>query len=212
MDGATIITQFELQVDDVTQLSSDEELVILNRVYRAVLNDRPWEFLKKESSGSILSDANGSYITLPSDFEYIAQNASYTANNINDIVGTSSPMVIFIGTSYQPYVIINFSDRRQYRNKTGFAYVDLVNDQIRFTGTPDSSTYEFDYIYKPADLLIGTSPVFTRNNDILVYGMAVDNDILQKSPKAKSYLEENNSKYNRELESLALYNSQFIMN
>jgi len=216
MTSTEIITEFELQVNDVTELSTAEELIILNRVYRKVQNDRPWEWLKKEATGTILSDANGSYITPPADFGYIFENGNYSQFNQPDIVGTSVPKVIFVGTTHTPYFLVNFSDRRQYRDKVGYAYYDAVNNQIRFTGTPDGSTYEFDYIYIPDDLVGGgspTSPVFpARFHEILIYGMAVENEIIQLSPKAKSYAPENQAYYEGYLADLASWNANLIVN
>lgn len=212
MTGSTIITQFELQVNDVTELSSSEELAILNRVYRNICNQKPWEWLKKSVSGTMSSDSTSYYITPPADFAYIAENANYTDNSMSDIVGTSSPRVIFIGTSYEPYILINFDTRRQYRNKVGYAYYDVVNNKIRFTGTPVSTTYEFDYIYTPDDLTTGTSPVFpTRFHEIIVFGMSVENDILQLSEKAKSYAPENQMKYNSYMADLSSWNANLRM-
>lgn len=213
MTGATLITTFELQVNDITELSSSEELAVLNRVYRKVLDHRPWEFLKKSASGTMSSDATGYYITPPADFAYIFSNGNCTANNLPDIVGTSEPKVIFVGTTYQPYYIVNFSDRRQVRNKVGYCWFDAVNNKIRFEGTPVSTTYEFDYIYVPDDLTTGTSPVFpARFHEVIVFGMAVENEIMQISDKAKSYAPENQIKYLSLLADLASYNASLIVN
>lgn len=131
---------------------------------------------------------------------------------MGDRVGTSAPKVIFIGTTYQPYFLVNFSDRRQYLNQVGYAYYDVVNNKIRFTGTPVSITYEFDYIHNPDDLTTATSPIFpTRFHEIIVYGMAVEDQILQLSDKAKSYAPENQMKYNSYFADLALWNANLRM-
>lgn len=212
MTGSTIITQFELQVNDITELSSAEELTILNRVYRKVCDEKSWEWLKKSVTGTMSSDATGYYITPPADFAYISENAQYTDISKGNIIGVSSPRVIFVGTSYEPYILINFDARRQYRNVVGYAYYDVVNNKIRFTGTPVSTTYEFDYIYTPDDLTTATSPVFpTRFHEIIIFGMAVEDAILQLSDKAKSYAPENQIKYNSYLANLALWNANLRM-
>lgn len=208
MTGTQIITQFELQVNDITELSSAEELSIANRIYRFICNQKSWEWLKKSVSGTMSSDATSYYITPPADFGYICENGNYTDISRGDIVGTSSPRVIFIGTAYEPYILVNFSDRRQYRNAVGYAYYDVVNNKIRFTGTPASTTYEFDYIHVPDDLTTGTSPIFpARFHEVIVYGMAVEDSILQLSEKAKSYAPENQMKYNSYFADLALWNA-----
>jgi hypothetical protein len=209
MTSDTIITQFELQVGDVTELSTSEEFVVLNRVYNKICNFRPWEFLKTSASGTMSSDSEGYYITAPTDFAYFANNH----NNTEDYIGTDTPKVIFVGTNYDPYMIVNWSDRRQYRNKAGYAYYDITQDKIRFTGTPVSTTYEFDYVKVPAALITAESPVFpSRFHEILVYGMAVDNEIIQLSPKAKSYAVENQAKYQSMFDDMSYWNANLLMN
>lgn len=213
MISTEIITKFELQVSDVTELSASEELYILNRVYNKVMSSRPWEVLKTSATGTMSgSGVDGYYITLPSDFSFFSINYQYTENTLSPQSNTV-PAVIFIGTNYTPYIIVNFSDRRQYLGKTGYAYLDLANSKIVMTGTPVSTTYSFDYIKVPAVLTAGDTPVIpTRFQDVLVFGMAVDNEILQLSPKAKSYAPENQAKYDSMLLDLAYWNSQLQMN
>lgn len=205
-----LILGFELQVSDTTELSNSEEYIVANRVYNKICNDRPWEWLKASITGTILSDATGHYITPPADFAFFVENYSHSQNNYATQVNTA-PKVIFVGTNYVPYTIINFSDRRQYRNQGGFAYYDVVNNQIRFTYTPVATTYEFDYIKAPVALVTGASPIFpARFHDIIIYGMATDDIIIQLSPKATSYAAENQAKYQSILEDLRYYNSQLI--
>lgn len=212
MTSETIISQFELQVDDTTGLSSAEEYIVLNRVYNKICNYRAWEFLKKKASGTMSSDSEGYYITTPSDFAYFVENNQYTDNSIG-IQNNAVPKVIFIGDNYDPYQIVNWSDRRQYRNKVGYAYLDISQGKIRFTGTPVSTTYEFDYIKIPTALVAGGTPdIPTRFIDILPFGMAVDDAIIQMSPKAKSYASENEAKYQGILADMAYWNAQLQMN
>lgn len=208
----TIITQFELQVSDVTELSTSEEYVIANRVYNKICNFRPWEFLKKEASGTLSSDANGYYITVPEDFAYFTENNQETNNTVSP-QNNANPKVIFIGTNYDPYQIVNWSDRRQYLNKTNIAYLDLANSKIRVLGPTSALTYEFDYIKVPTTLTTTLSPIFpARFHEIMVYGMAVDDSILQLSPKATSYAPENQLKYQGILDDMSYWNSQLINN
>lgn len=215
LTAAQIITSFELQVSDITELSSSEELSLLNRLYQKICLDRPWEFLKTQASGTILQDATGYYITAPLDFAYFVENNQFTDNSMS-VNNNAAPKVIFVissGGAYQPYQIINFSDRRQYINRGGFAYFDALNGVIRFTGTPQGTTYEFDYIKVPPVLTINDSPLFPgRFHDILVFAMASDNDILQLSPKATSYAAENQAKYQQYLLDLQYWNSLLQLN
>lgn len=213
MTSQEIITNFELQVSDMTELSSAEELYILNRVYNKVMTARPWEISKTSSSGTISgSGVDSMYITLPSDFAYFSPNANYT-DNTYEYQGNNAPIVIFIGSNRTQYKVVNYSDRVQYLGKTGYAYLDLANSKIMFTGTPVSDTYLFDYIKYPTALTLGTSPVIPSiYHDIFVYGMAIEDSILQLSPKATSYAPENQAKYDSMMADLAFWNSQFLMN
>jgi hypothetical protein len=214
MSTATeLITIFETQVNDVTELSTSEELSLMNRVYQRVCNSRPWEFLKTPLTGTMSgSGVDGYYITQPADFGYFYENNEWTDNTISN-GATSAPIVIYVGASKSPYKVINYSDRYKYLGSTGYAYLDLANSKIYFTGTPVSTTYYMDYIKVPATLVGASTPVIpTRFQDILVFGMATENDIIQLSPKAKSYAPENLSLYEQYLDDMALWNSRLILN
>ena len=118
-----------------------------------------------------------------------------------------------MGTDRTPYKIVNFSDRRKYLGNLGYAYLDLANSKIVFTGTPTLTAYSFDYISVPTALVAGTSPVIpTRFQDIIPYGMAAENDIMHQSPKAESYMRENQARYDQYLIDLAYWNAQLILN
>lgn len=217
-----IIVSFELQVNDITELSSDEELEILNRVYLQTCNDRDYEFLKKEASGSISTDANGAFITLPTDFSHIPVNNNYTDNSIG-IDNNAAPKVIFIvnGNTLLPYQVINWSDRRQYIGRSGYAYVDLTynlttypNGILRFTGgtagIPPYTSYTYDYIKVPPLLAVGDYPLMPgKFHDMLVFKMATENDVLQLSPKATSMQQDNEARYQQWKMDLDFWNSQF---
>lgn len=213
MISTEIITEFERIVDDVTELSSVEELALLNRVYFRVCTERPWEFLKTEVSGTMLgSGLDGFYATLPTDFAFFIEDYQYTDNAIAPQTN-SAPKVVFVGTNRTPYKIVNFSDRRQYLGATGYAYLDLANSKVVFTGTPVSTTYSFDYIKVPAVLTASDTPVIpTRFQSILSFGMASENDILQLSPKATSYRLENEAKYEGYLKDMQYWNALLQLN
>lgn len=213
---AQLITKFELQVNDVTELSSAEELDLANDIYLEVCADRPWEFLKTSAAGTILADTSGAttvyYITTPSDFSFFSENRNYTDNSISNDYD-AAPRVIFVGTNRQPYQIVNYSDRMQYVGQSGFAYLDLGLGKIIFTGAPSDTTYQFDYIKVPARLVLAGTPIFPAQfHKIIPFGMAMNNDILQKSPKAKSYMKENGDRYDDTLLDMAYHNAQLINN
>jgi hypothetical protein len=209
MLASEAITQFELQVNDVTELSTSEELIVLNRIYQRVCDDRPWEFLKTSATGTMSgSGVDGYYITVPSDFAYFYENYNWTDNSYSTQLNRT-PKVIFVGTTKTPYSIINYSDRQQYLGSTGYAYVDWGNSKIYFTGTPVSTTYSMDYIKTPATLIAGSTILIPeRFCPILIYGMSTENEIIQLSDKAKSYAQENLDLYNEYLGKLALWDSR----
>lgn len=209
-----IITTFELLVNDITELSTSEELALLNRIYFKICRSRPWEALKTGVSGTMSgSGIDGFYITIPSDFSFFSPNYQYTDNTISS-QQNSVPAVIFVGSSYTPYKIVNFSDRRQYLGQTGYAYLDLANNRIVMCGTPISTSYSFDYIKVPSILVANSTPALipTDMQDMIAFGMAADNDILQLSPKATAYREENQGKYESYMLDLSYWNANLILN
>jgi len=206
MTGADIITKFELYIDDTTELSSVEELGVLNKRYRYVLNDRPWEFLKKEGTGTTSSSVP--YVSLPADFAYLTPNQNYSTSDY-----PAQTPVVFVGTTYKPYRVVSWSDRRQYNNNDGYCYIDIVNNRLVFTKQPQNAeAITFDYIYNPEDITLATSPVFpSRFHDMLFHGMCVDDFIIQQSDKAKSYAGENLASHDAILAQMGYWNSQLIV-
>lgn len=212
MTVAEIISKFELFVDDMTELSASEELALVNKFFKKIFISRPWEFAKKTKSGSI----SGIEIDLPTDFAYLYPNYNYTDNSIGS-EQNSSPVVIYVGSNYSPIKVINWSDRRRYYNQSGYAYVDISRNKLVFTVQPNETTYEFDYIYIPADLTAnGSLPVPIGVSDAMghaiYHGMCVDDMIIQLFDKAKSYAEENQARYQSYLNDIAYINSNLLMN
>lgn len=199
----TLIENFETYVDDTSELSSAQELTLANKIYRKVLNAKVWEFLKKEYTGT----TSGATITLPADFVVLLNNYSYTDNTIEQ-----GGKYVFIGTNLTPYKVVNWSDRKQYRTTKQVCYIDIVAGTLNFPVTPDSGlAVSFDYIYKPADLTLITSPVFPSDfHDIIYHGMAVDDYIIQQFDKARSYAGENKTMYDQYLADLSSYNGKLI--
>lgn len=206
---ADIITSFELEVNDMTELSSSEELLILNRVYKRICLT-PYEFLKTNATGGIQSDSTSSYITLPSDFRYLSNNGDFSEQNMSYDENLKF-RIVYLGPEYSRYKVINYSDRLQYRNQTGYCYLDLGNGKIRFCNTPTQTTYSFDYIKTPPTLTTADAPLWPEDFDaVIVYGMAQENEILQRSDKARSYKDDYELKYQQALRDLKLYNAQMI--
>lgn len=211
MNATAIIERFELQVDDLTELSTTEELALLNEKYQDALAERPWNFLKVSAADTL--DISDPSIFLPDDFAFLSPNYLSTDNNVSEDL-TSAPYVVFVGTNYRPYKIINYSDRRQYRDQDGYAYVDLANGRIVFTKQPTTAeTYEYDYIKLAPELAATDTPLIpTRFLSILWLDMAIDDDIIQKSEKARSYASENKAKRDAKMMDMKFWDSQFQMN
>lgn len=203
--GQQIINNFELQVDDTTELSSTEELALLNKVYQDVYSELPWEILKTEFSGT--TSTTVPYVALPSDFQYLTVNSNYTTS-----AEPSFRPVVFVGESYSQYQVVSYSDRRQYRNQDGYCYIDIANMRLVFTSQPTAAVpIEFDYIKVPEALTLATSPIFPeRFHDMFQYAMAVEDSIIQQSDKAKSYKSENDKKYTETLNAMKYWNSNLI--
>jgi len=205
MTGAEIITDFELQVSDLTELSSAEELRILNRVYQKLMADRPWEILKKSHTAT--QSTTVPYISLPSDFAFLVPNKNYTDRSYY-----AERPVVYVGANYDPYDVVSWSDRRTVRTDNNKCYIDIVNSRLYFTVQPTTAqSVEFDYASVPSDITLGTSPVFpARFHPILVHLMATQDFILQLSDKAKSYAGENVALANSYLEDMAYWNSNLV--
>lgn len=202
-----IIAGFELYVDDGTELSSAEELTLANKIHTKVCNYRPWEFLKKTATGSIVSGE----ITLPDDFAYLANNSQSTDSSVSTQDETA-PKAVLVGANLTPYRVVNFSDRRQYQNQN-VCYVDLADSKIKFIVTPTETAYEFDYIKVPEAMTLATGPSFPARFDSIIYhGMASEDYIIQQFDKARSYAKENQAGYTSVLEDMSFWNAQSFLN
>jgi hypothetical protein len=203
MIASEILLKFQLQVDDQTELSSDEELALLNDVYQETAFERPWNILKTSATGTVVNNE----IALPTDFAYIYNNRNYAGNDTY-----ANLPVIFIGSTYQPYYLINFDERRQYRDQRGYAYVDYANNKIVFTATPADTAYEFDYIKVPAALTLSDSPVFPeRFHKKFAYDMAIQDSIVQMSDKLQALFEANKAESDRYRSSMEMWDSKLTI-
>lgn len=217
-----IISKFETYLDDATELSSQEELELCNKIYQEICDDRQWELLKKPASGNLNVSNGVATISLPSDFREFSTNNQATDNTIG-IENNAAAKVIFISTvtnSYTPYQVVNFSDRRQYLKAQGFAYLDISNNQIVFTAVPNTVdlSYEFDYIKVPLDLTAVTTgpfgdPIFpARYWDAIYHKMACDNQIIQIFDRAHSYMTENQARFDKIMLDMDFWNANLQNN
>lgn len=207
MTSQEIIERFELYVDDTTELSTQEELDLLQKIYDKVCDETPWEILKTESSGTLSTSTT---ITLPADFNRLVANSNFTQNNWQNEANTSGRVVwLGTGSAASPYIVVDWSDRKRYISSNGFAYLDMANNQLVFT-VPQSTgiAYSFDYLKTPTALTLGTSPIFpARFHHIFYHGMASEDMIIQLFDKARSYAGENNAKYLEWLGQMKMWNA-----
>lgn len=183
---AEIISRFNLQVDDASELSSDEELALANEVYNTICNDRPWEWLKKTYTG--VTSTTLAYVALPSDFKELSPN-SYNKS------------VVFVGTDSAEYIVVPLSSRRDYYNTDGYCYIDIPNQRLYFMKQPtEVKDIEYDYVSYPTALTTATSPLFnSRYHEMVSYGMAAKFTNIDQPSKGKNtgtYQKENQIEYN----------------
>ena len=188
---AAIITEFETLIGSATELSSDDELKLLNKIYFQVLRQKAWEFLKKEASGTI----SGTDITQPADFFRMADEP-----------------VIYIGQYHNPFKLIPFTERRLYTNQNNNAYYDARQEKFVFFRT-QNDTYTFDYLYTPDALTTsGSDPVFPQQFwGMLPFLMASDADAIELTDKARSYAIENKARGNQILTDMEIWNDALTM-
>lgn len=191
MIAEKIIQKFETYVDDGTELSLQDELDLLNKVYQLVCDDRPWLFLRKEYNVFI----NGTEINLPPDFGNITET---------EVNGEMKKVVWIEDKAYE---LINFSDRRNYRARAGYCWINLANNTIEFTEMLFGNL-SMDYVFIPEELKINYEPVFPlRFQHALYHLMASDDYIIQQFDKARSYADENRQKAEELLTRMRLWDT-----
>jgi len=205
MTKTEIIAKFELYMDDSSDLSSVETGSLFDKIYSKVSTDRPWEGTKSSATGTVSTTVP--YVSLPANFAYMVSNTNYSRSGEYG----SGPAVL-VGTDYSPYKVVSWSDRRQYRDADGYAYIDFANSRLYFTKQPASAlSYEFDYHAFPTALAGGDSPWFpSAYHDVIYHGMCIDSFVIQQSDKAKSYKKENEDMYQSYMDQLAYWNAQLI--
>lgn len=190
MTGTEIIDKFNLQIDDASELSDEEALDLANDIYKEIQDDRPWEWLKTPFSGS--TSTTVPYIPLPDDFKMVSPN-KYNES------------VVFVGSDFQEYKIVPFSERRDYRDQDGICYINIPNSRLYFTKQPTSvKTVEFDYIKVAEELLADTEPLYRGVDKIIMFGMAARFPSIEQADKGTSYSPENTRKYRDLLNDLAV--------
>jgi len=193
MTKAQIVQKFELYMDDMTELSTSESGELFDKIYEEVSTERPWEYLKKELSGTFP-------LTIPSDFLYFLTNNQYQASGEYG----SRPTVRFESGNMP---IVSFSDRNNY--KGGVAYIEagvLTTKTPGFTGM----TATADYMSVAPTLTNNQSPWFPIHHDVIYHGMCRDAFMIMQTEKAKSYALEHEAQFQKYMGRLALWNARLI--
>jgi hypothetical protein len=205
MTKGEIITKFTLYLDDQSELSSQEASDLFDKIYRKINASRPWEGTKKEGTGT--QSTSVPYVSLATDFLYLTQNKNFSRSG-----EYAYGPVVLVGAQYTPYQVVSWSDRRQYRDKSGYAYIDLPNSRLYFTLQPVSAdSVEYDYHSQMPALATGDTPWFPEEfHDAIYHGMCVDDFVIQQSDKAKSYQNVHEKQYADYLTNMAYWNSRLI--
>ena len=202
LTGQQIIERFELYTDDTTDLSSDEELILANDKLRLIYMEQPWEFLRRKKTGVVESDGK---ITVPVDFDELMENYSEDPT-------ISEPLLkaIFVGRQRSPYFFVPMGQRNanQFSN---VCWIDPSDGKINFAQSPGTgASYEFDYKTSPDDIVVGTSPKLpVEYHPMIVFSMLIDEDIIKKSEKARSNMQDNAVQYQRYMKNLKLRDARF---
>jgi hypothetical protein len=202
LTGQQIIDRFELYTDDTTDLSSDEELILANDKLRLVYMEQPWEFLRRKKAGVIESDGK---ITLSSDFDEFLENFSDDA-----AYGEPVMKVVYIGSQKAPYLVVPMGQRNA-NSFSNVCWIDPSDGKINFAQSPGvGASYEYDYKTSPDDITVSTSPKLPAEyHPMIVFSMLIDEDIIKKSEKARSNMQDNAVQYQRYLKNLKLRDARF---
>lgn len=202
LTGQQIIDRFELYTDDTTDLSSDEELILANDKLRLVYMEQPWEFLRRKKAGVIESDGK---ITLSSDFDEFLENFSDDA-----AYGEPVMKVVYVGSQKAPYLVVPMGQRNA-NSFSNVCWVDPSDGKINFAQSPGvGASYEYDYKTSPDDITVSTSPKLPAEyHPMIVFSMLIDEDIIKKSEKARSNMQDNAVQYQRYLKNLKLRDARF---
>lgn len=202
LTGQQIIDRFELYTDDTTDLSSDEELILANDKLRLIYMEQPWEFLRRKKSGSVESDGK---ITPPADFDELMENFSE-----DPTIGEPITKVVYLGGNKSPHLVVPMGQRNA-NNYSNVCWIDPTDGKINFAQSPGSgAAYEFDYKTSPDDIAVGTSPKLPPEyHPMIVFLMLIDEEIIKKSEKARSSMQDNAVQYQRYLKNLKLRDARF---
>lgn len=201
MQPDEIIKQFEVYVDDLTELSTEEEYALLTKVLETVYNDRSWEFLRK--TATVTTDT-ATTAPLPADFVSVMNN--YSENPYNAIAE--------IPVAYVGGIPFKFIPRGTAFQKAGGNYVtvNLATNKLEFLASIGAGVQvTFDYKYAPDPIIDNNvTVVLPVGQRYLAQVMAIDDDIIQKTEKGRSNYQANSVAKAQLLRDLAHHNARFI--
>lgn len=210
MIGSEIIAKFELYTDDTTELSSNEELALANDKHKLICQELPWEFLRV---GVTINTGSDGKIDAPADFLHFMHN--YSEDQTQNLPDQS---VVYVGQT--PYFIVPMGARNLYNGGNPSIYgnqnvcwYNPGSAKIEFQTSPGTGVAcSFDYQKIPADFVAGTSPAGLPStfHQMIIHAMLVDDEIIQKSEKARSNMKENEAMYQKMMTNLKHYNAKLF--
>lgn len=205
MTKAEIILKAQLYIDDTSELSTAEFSDLFDKMYNKINTSRTWEGTKKAFTGT--TTAGIDYVALPTDFLYLTANHNYTDSSYE-----AGFPVIFRGVNFSPVQVVSWSDRRQYRNNNGYAYIDIGASRLYFAKAPTATeAIEYDYHGQKAALTDLDSPWFPLEfHDAIYHYMVSDDYMIQQSDKAKSYAKENRAAGDEIMERMEMWNANLV--
>jgi len=142
-------------------------------------------------------------ITPPADFDELMENFSEDPS-----IGEPITKVVYVGRS--PHLVVPMGQRNA-NNYSNVCWIDPTDGKINFAQNPGTgAAYEFDYKTSPDDIAINTSPKLPAEyHPMIVFAMLIDEEIIKKSEKARSSMQENAVQYQRYLKNLKLRDARF---
>lgn len=214
-----IITNFGTYTDDNSELATTEQINVMNRILRKIANERVWSFLKVSTSG--VTDSTGS-ITLPTNFGEIAANYA-----VDPTIMRADTPVVFVGAQNKvvyPVIPIELAIQANfgalnypiggfYGLTNQYAYIDYANNKLVVNGSNGDTCY---YTYKKTIdevlLPVNNIPLPQDYADVVLYGMLIDDTMIQKIDALKNLLPVNQEMYKDYLKDLRAWDSRALNN
>lgn len=198
--GQQIIDDFRTLIDSQDDLSDEAVLDIAQQVIDIIINDRDWNFLRKTATGT-LTTSDIEY-DLPTDFRGLTEN-------YEDCNGFPQ-RILFVDTTFERYHWINMSQRRNFIDSNGYAYIDLRQKKFVLTKLEQNSRiFEYDYFYNPDDITLITSPIIPINFHAAISKlMAVLWADIDQTDRSFSYAAENNIEFQNYLADMQIQDAQ----